>query len=391
MHACSIKSHRVGTPSLPKSSYRDLVALIKAIQLFEPERVHGDLNWKFYLKLGTCWCIFSAKLYQDTWYFSILKNKEFNNFVSFEFLLSSMQHRGAKQCDVASVSALTREIGVVYKHLRQDVLGYHAKLLTALPPTMRYGVLSRSLVQALLPDWLRFDRDLAHSELRALVRLLDRPDPPSLPTMTAGTYFRYVKCAYLANVASFVNQPRPFEPGASGRELYCTWADGRDGGLRDVELESEQAFEKWYNSKAHIGNHPFEIFRGGNSSHIDLYVSRNDGKNENGWRIALSAFSSTRLVETCRAALAMEKEKLPCAIEHRESYRLRLLGEDAVGIVPVGSGLTYAWHQFPRELKVADCIDFSWFRSPGTGLQLRPWREISRLVTWLPIRPLRIA
>lgn len=101
----------------------------------------------------------------------------------------------------------------------------------------------------------------------------------------------------------------------------------------------------------------------------------------------LTAFSSTRLVETCRIALALKKAGLKFTINHKESYLKRLLGEDYIGILPEGSGIKYGWHEFPKEFNVADCIYYSWFKD-DYGKTVEPMTEIKQIITWFPIYPL---
>jgi hypothetical protein len=50
---------------------------------------------------------------------------------------------------------------------------------------------------------------------------------------------------------------------------------------------------------------------------------------------------------------------LPFKFFHRESYALRLLAEDWVGVVPEEGSLRYAWQEFPKEWMVADAIHIS--------------------------------
>src|SRR6478672_7667006 len=124
--------------------------------------------------------------------------------------------------------------------------------------------------------------------------------------MTLELFLKYCAVAYQANPATFeesgFGKKERFKFGLSGLEYYRLYADGRHGGLLDIDPKSPEAFSEWYNSKKWQGCHPWEIYRGGNSTHIDLEVSKHRYKE--GWSVTLSAFSSTRLVETCRIALA---------------------------------------------------------------------------------------
>lgn len=67
------------------------------------------------------------------------------------------------------------------------------------------------------------------------------------------------------------------------RFLSCSMADGRDAGLRNIEADSPLAFYNWYHSGDTLGAHPWGICRGGNSTHISLFVSENAGK----WTVRL--------------------------------------------------------------------------------------------------------
>jgi hypothetical protein len=101
------------------------------------------------------------------------------------------------------------------------------------------------------------------------------------------------------------------------------------------------------------------------------------------------AFSSTRLAETCRIALALNKAGLRFELAHADSYQRRLLAEDHVGILPESDSIRYGWHNFPKEFHVADCIHYSWFKDENNR-SLVPMAKIKSLVTWFPIRPLFI-
>ena len=377
---------------LPTAPQRELMRLIAQVEKFEPVYHLGDRDWHFYLRPGRDWLELQVKEYQGTWYFQLQRDRDFDRPDSFQFNPSTLEGEGLQDIDRELLVAVRTGVNEIHRQVKADPVAYHARLASTLSPTLRYGVIHSGLLQTLVPDWRRFDLDLGEETLSRAVELLRRHDPDPLPSMTAGRYFDYAKVAYLANPETFTRSlfgSNDWAPNLSGRDLYVRWADGRDGGLRDLPLDSESAFSEWYHGKSWQGGHPFEIFRGGNSTHISLHVS--PAAPWDGWRVSLEAFSSSRLVETCRAALALADAGLPCAVDHRESYVLRLTREDHVGIVPTGDGLAYAWHRFPKEFHVADAIPFRLFRNEDTGRQIRPWRLIQRLVTWLPIRPVRCA
>ena len=104
-----------------------------------------------------------------------------------------------------------------------------------------------------------------------------------------------------------------------------------------------------------------------------------------GWKMRLTAFSSTRMVETCRIALAFDKANLLFTLSHKESYAQRLQGEDWVGVLPKYYGsVAYGWHEFPREFGISDSILLDWiFEDNRKKLKLLRTR-LKYLVQWLP-------
>lgn len=147
-----------------------------------------------------------------------------------------------------------------------------------------------------------------------------------------------------------------------------------------IDEKSESKFNDWYRSGSWSGTHPWEIYRGGNSTHINLAIA----PFQNGWKILLDAFSTTRMAETCRIALALDRAHLPFTLLHKESYAKRLQGEDWVGIVPKYHGIAYAWQEFPSEFGVSDCIHLDWIfeENPKKRRHLRS--QLKHLIFWLP-------
>lgn len=375
----------------------NLTAITTLIERLEP-RVNGaDRDWELYLKPDGRWVKLDAKLYNDTWYFSLLEPVNRGAGTSKQFLFSFSPNSSEDQSSALTPEVVERLAGVrgeiarTVERVGEDPLRYHGELQRSIPPTLRYGVLPRSFVRDLLPEWQSFHKELSSREIGRMIELCERSDGEPLEFMTAGRFFDYCRVAYGANPKSFERYTEPFDTNASGVELYSRYADGRDDGLRKITPDSPAAFHTWYRS-ARLGGHPWEIYRGGNSTHIDLAVLKESERGEGStWRVLLSAFSTSRLVETCRIALAFEDAGLPFTLEHRESYLRRLRGTDMVGLVPDEMDLRYGHHHFPKEFGVADSIRFQWFRDEETGKQLRPWREIIAAATWLPIPELRLA
>jgi len=142
-----------------------------------------------------------------------------------------------------------------------------------------------------------------------------------IPSMTADDFFRYCEIAYEAN--DYFKGDRK---GLSAREKYSSMADRRDDGLSEINGDSPKAFRDWLNGPSRMGGHPWEICRGGNSTHISLYVSQ-EGDH---WKLTLAGSSRVRVEETVRIALAFIDQKIP--------FHLRD-GEEILRMVKIISGL----------------------------------------------------
>jgi len=120
-------------------------------------------------------------------------------------------------------------------------------------------------------------------------------------------------------------------------------ADGRDCGLTKLDEGSESAFEKWYKIESHCGGHPWEICRGGNSTHISLFICLA----ENGWNLRLAGCSRARVAETVKMALALHTNNIPFILEKAEEIIRMIKGIDYIGIVPETVIPVYCHSLFP--------------------------------------------
>ena len=350
-------------------------SLVNLIHSFEPHFCHGDLDWEFHFKVRTKWRRFHAKQYQETLYiFS-------PDLESLEIAMTGETKRPLYESQQRLLDDCVTQISAIYEQVSKDPIGYHRQLQRSLPPSMRTGIIPRRFVNLLIPEYSPFQRDLSATEMRAILEFLKKPNRNiTTDALTAGNYFDYCRIAYLANPQKFKGE---MDETMSGVEMYKKWADGRDGGLSKLPLDNPEALRAWYDDKGRMGDHHWEIYRGGNSTHIDLAITRD----RDAWKIIIIAFSSTRLAEACRIALALHKANLPFELEHAESYQKRLRAEDHIGVLPEDASIRYGWHEFPKEFDVADCIHFSWFKDEKNQ-SLLPMAQIKSLVTWFPIRPL---
>lgn len=231
-----------------------------------------------------------------------------------------------------------------------------------------------------MPDWMPIASELSGNERKKLLEILEKPLQDFSRAMTLNRFLEYCRVAYQANPATF--RKLGFRPGLSGREYYKRYADGRHDGLLEISPRSTGAFERWY-KRGCRGGHPWEIYRGGNSTHIDMYVTRPELLPER-WEIHLRALSSTRMVETCRIALALTQAGLPIIVDDAESYVARILDQDWVGIVPRDEEIAYAWQSFPAEWCVRDCVQLDWFYEGSVRTKTWINAHLRLVAHWLP-------
>jgi hypothetical protein len=202
-----------------------------------------------------------------------------------------------------------------------------------------------------------------------------REENSTVETMNAGDFFRYCRIAYLAG-------RRPddaVDERLTGRELYRRYADGRHEGLLDIDEDAPEEFAAWIDGthpKKTVGGHPWEIKRGGNTTHIDLCVLRPRYKKE-GYQLMLQAPALTRLAEAVRMVLAIHDEGLPITIEDAGGIRKRLLGQDNIGIIPKYGFLHRSNQQFD---KYRDVYDMMYYSDLG-----RYKRRLTPFITWEPL------
>jgi hypothetical protein len=273
------------------------------------------------------------------------------------------------------------------KVVRRDWIKANRHVQDNYPMNCRYGIVPNALVQASLPDVYRIDRELGTLRTRKLVRLVEegffrREENTVAQSMTAADYFRYCRIAYIAAR----RKGERIDLSLSAREMYARYADGRHEGLLDIDENSEQEFADWIDGKhpkRACGGHPWEIKRGGNTTHINLAVMRPSVHSNEGFKVELCGASIGRMVETMRMLLAIHKEGLPISMWDYEGVRKRLLAQDNIGIVASYDSLHRANQRFPREQDVYDVL---YYNDLG-----RFKRRLTPFITWEPLPILKPA
>ena len=182
---------------------------------------------------------------------------------------------------------------------------YNDMIAQSLPERKRVGKILREDYWRVFPEEkAAYLKSITPEEIRSFTAMMQSslPDTPpaQLPEMTVGLFLDCCCLGYEANNYEGVGQLSP-------RELYLAHADRRHDGLLDLPEDSAEAFADW-KKNGEKGGHPWEVCRGGNSTHISLYVRRN----ENGWWLELAGSSHIRSVETIKFYLALMKSGPAC-------------------------------------------------------------------------------
>lgn len=132
---------------------------------------------------------------------------------------------------------------------------------------------------------------------------------------------------------------------SAGKALIDRYADGRDEGLSEIDADSPEAFSKWLNNKSRGGGHPWEVCRGGNSTHIALQV----GNDDKGFFLFLAGSSYGRANETLKFFLALSRAGLPVYLHDSDVFIKRIQGTEKIGVMPQGVIPKYCGSAFPDE------------------------------------------
>jgi hypothetical protein len=153
-------------------------------------------------------------------------------------------------------------------------------------------------------------------------------------------------------------------------------ADGRDGGLRELEEDSPTAFQGWYHSSAGLGSHPWEICRGGNSTHVSIYISDMKGK----WKVRLAGSSIVRVQETVKMAVALYDNNVPFELSDAENILRMVTGNDFIGIVPEYIFPRYCHRFFPKEDQIIDFMNLGYDKDKTSKMVEKTyWYPLERI------------
>lgn len=212
----------------------------------------------------------------------------------------------------------------------------------------RYGTISRKDWWTIFPEYKEdYFSDISKEEIDEFIKIMSDSNNQKVPSarikdMTANMFFEYCSLGYKANEYNGTD-------GLTPKEQYLKFADGRDGGLCEIDGNSPEAFKEWFYGKERFGSHPWEVCRGGNSTHIDLFVSADDS----GYYLVLAGKSYGRSNETIKFYIALKKNNIPVYLRDGEAMLARVLETDKIGIVPHDVHPVYCEGEFPND-KILD-------------------------------------
>jgi hypothetical protein len=279
--------------------------------------------------------------------------------------------------DIELVEWLRSKITNILSRLKTDQSGYNKYLDKNLPYKRRKGRILRQRLWEIFPEEEEmFKKEFFRESLDVLEIIADRSMKrklvPPIKEMSAGGFFRFCEIGYDAN-NYFKGRKKKLTP----KEKYIAMADGRHCGLTELDENSVDAFKEWYFNKSNCGGHPWEICRGGNSTHISLYVFDAEG----GWKLRLAGSSRGRVVETIKMALALYEKKAPFILDEAEEILRMIKGIDHIGIVPETLIPVYCHSLFPDKDRINYFMNLGYEKT----------EEIIKRAEWYPLEEIRLA
>jgi hypothetical protein len=247
--------------------------------------------WLTYYPVPSKWYKFSIAQYREEVFIYL------NSTLCFHLCSENVDDR----FDETIIEWLYDKVVSVVDTIARDEKAYNTYLNQNLPYEKRLGKILRSdFWEIWKENDLGPNSNFSDSDLEIVGKIVDRSqnnDQLLIEKLNAHDFFRFCEMGYLAN-GLFGDAS-----GLTPREKYLRMADGRHCGLTEIDETSYNSFKEWYLNKSHCGGHPWEIFRGGNSTHISLFVE----SYQNVWRLRLAGYSSSRVVETVKMAIELYK------------------------------------------------------------------------------------
>ena len=182
---------------------------------------------------------------------------------------------------------------------------YNQFIEAHLPIQFRIGTILRKDWWSVLPEFQKEFFSGLSGGYRHFCKIYGRKQPAKYHRTTLGR----VECERLfSGVRNWLCRKSLLRRRRTPREQYYLHADGRDGGLGEVDPDSPSAFLSWFTDQ--YDGHPWEVVQGGNSTHISLYPQYEGDS----FTFLLVGSSVSRTVETVKFYLALRKAGLPVYI-----------------------------------------------------------------------------
>lgn len=263
-----------------------------------------------------------------------------------------MRHRQIIEVDPEKERGYENDISEFMRWLRDAVKNcyeqikdgtYNDYIAANLPPQHRVGTVVRKEYWDVFPEEREeFRKDITDEEVSEFIAAVSKQTGPfeyqSVGRMDSFTANEFFTCCALGYAANGYKGTK-----LSPRDQYYRNADGRDEDLREIDPDSPEAFETWLTRKDRYGGHPWEVCRGGNSTHIDCIVHKDEG----GYFLIISGSSLWRTVETVKFYLAVLRAGYPVFILDAGILVERFRETELVGIVPEGVIPCYCSSWFP--------------------------------------------
>lgn len=310
--------------------------------------------------------------YDQVWYNMCTVEREDNGykciFLNHKMVIE-IDHRKKNRTFEEDISEFTTWLlEEVKKCLAELKAGtYNKRINRELPCGQKTGTILRKDLWDLFPQRRAdFFEDISQTEIEEFVTLMDKQrkdDSDRIKHLTVNDFFSLCALGYKANNYEGTD--------LSPREQYYLHADGRDDDLGKINPDSVEEFRDWLLNKLKYG-HPWEVCRGGNSTHISLYV----GYDEAGFFLILAGSAWTRTIETVKFYLALINAGFPVYLRDGKILASRLLETERIGVVPDGVFPCYCEMLFPGE----HIIDFM-------NLPYENREQIAELCVWQDINP----
>lgn len=272
--------------------------------------------------------MFNEEYPEDTYWYKIVTNKYKNYysvFINTENIIYANIDEETCQFENQQlqelIDFLIQKVQESINKLKDNT--YNEYINTNLPYKNRFGVIKRSDYWHLYPETKnQLLEELSHEDIEYFIKNANDNPKERIKEMTSGKYFESVRLAYQSNNYDLGD--------LSDKELYLKYADGRDGGLSQIDLTSSSEFNDWFNNRDNFGSHPYEIIRGHSFSRVNLYI----GHDDKGYYLSLDGTKILRKIEIVKIYIALTKNNIPVKIYNADTVKESLKGNDYLGIVP---------------------------------------------------------